>query len=223
MRAALNESTPDGHALRAWLRREPDLIRDDPALLADLGLRLDASNVIEFGPAALSRVAKAHLQETTVRKDLEALAQANFAAQAQTHGAVIDLLDARNNSDLGRRLDDLARDRFGLVAAVIALEGPDRVPAGWRVLAPTQADQILGAGKSARLGVIPTANGLFNERGADVRSLAMVRLELWEPKRTGVLAFGSDDPAAFGPDMGHELVDFLARVIERTAQRWPAI
>lgn len=53
--------------------------------------------------------------------------------------------------------------------------------------------------------------------------MAMVRLAIWEPARIGVLAFGSDDPEGFTPDMGSELVAFLARVVERTAERWPVM
>ena len=39
----------------------------------------------------------------------------------------------------------------------------------------------------------------------------------------GVLAFGSPDPEGFTRDMGVELVAFLARVVERTAERWPVL
>jgi hypothetical protein len=35
-----------------------------------------------------------------------------------------------------------------------------------------------------------------------------------------VLAFGAESPDTFSPDMGHELIDFVARVVERTAERW---
>ena len=62
------------------------------------------------------------------------MARANFAAQAQTHAAVIDLLEARNHSDLGRRVDDLARLRFGLAAGVLALEGPGAAARAGRAL-----------------------------------------------------------------------------------------
>ena len=51
--------------------------------------------------------------------------------------------------------------------------------------------------------------------------MALVRLTIGEPARAGVLAFGAESRSAFSPDMGHELIDFLARVVERTAERWP--
>jgi hypothetical protein len=207
-------------AVKAFLRERPELVRDDPDLMQALGLRIDAANVVDFGPAALARVEQAHRQESSVRRRLEAVAQANYDAQAQTHEAVIELLGARNHADLAYRLDALVRVQFGLLGSVLALEGPERTPAGWRPLAEGQCDLVVGRGRAMRLGVVPTALGLFG--GApDIGSVALIRLSLWEPARVGLLAFAAEADDAFSPDMGHELIDFLARVVERTAERWP--
>jgi uncharacterized protein YigA (DUF484 family) len=219
LRANAHEWARD-EAIRAFLKARPEFVRDDPELMQALGVRPDAANVIDFGPAALSRAASAHRKESSVRRRLEAVAQANFDAQSRTHEAVIELLGARNHSDLAVRLDALAKAHFGLSAAVIALEGPGRTPAGWRALAEGQCDLTLGRGKPARLGVAPTALGLF-AAGDTVGSVALIRLSIWAQGREGILAFGAEDESAFSPDMGHELIDFLARVVERTAERWP--
>jgi uncharacterized protein YigA (DUF484 family) len=56
-----------------------------------------------------------------------------------------------------------------------------------------------------------------------VQSTALVRMAIWEPARQGLLAFGSTEPHGFTPDMGAELVSFIARVVERTAERWPVL
>ena len=84
----------DPRVVRDFLKANPDHIRNDPELLQALGLRIDAANVVDFGPAALTRVAAAHKREAGARKQLEATARANFAAQAQTHAAVVDILEA---------------------------------------------------------------------------------------------------------------------------------
>lgn len=208
--------------VRRFLADNPDFIRQDDGLLAELGLKVAAGNVVDFGPAALARVHAAHQREAEMRQLLEETARANFSAQAQTHGAVVDLLDSRSHADLARRVDHLARSRFGLAAGVVALETDGHSPAGWRLLVEGQVDLILGgAQRQARMGFAPTALGLFGETGGDIRSMAMVRMAIWEPSRTGLLAFGSHDPEGFTPDMGSELVAFLARVVERTAERWP--
>lgn len=219
----MSEAKRKDESLRELLRADPSLVRDDPELLAALGLRIDAANIVDFGPAALTRVAAAHKRESSARRQLEATARANFAAQAQTHAAVIDILEARNHSDLARRVDELATLRFGLVGATMALEGPGRAPAGWYELVEGQADLILGPQRLARMGFHAPALGLFGDKAANIRSMAMVRMAMWEPARQGILAFGSPEPKGFTADMGAELVAFLARVVERTAERWPVL
>ncbi|MFZ3005146.1 MAG: DUF484 family protein [Phenylobacterium sp.] len=216
----LKDQTLGPDEVRRFLADNRDFLLSDTALMAELGLKPDAANVVDFGPAALARVHEAHKKESKARKHLEATARANFAAQAQTHGAVVDLLDARNHADLARRVDELAQLRFGLAAGVVALEGPDRTPAGWRVMAEGQMDLVIGHQRVALMGFQPTALGLFGERAPQIKSMAMVRMAIWEPARTGLLAFGSADEHGFTQDMGAELVAFLARVVERTAERW---
>lgn len=221
--AMAKDDALDPEAVRAFLSSNPDFLREDAALLAELGLKSDAGNIVDFGPAALARVHEAHKRESTARKRLEAVARANFSAQSQTHGAVVDLLDARNHADLARRVDELAQLRFGLTAGVVCLEGPDRTPAGWRMLVEGQIDMIIGHQNIALMGFQPTALGLFGERAEQVKSMAMIRMAIWEPARQGLIAFGSADANGFTVDMGAELVAFLARVVERTAERWPVL
>jgi uncharacterized protein YigA (DUF484 family) len=220
----ITEAPPEGPleacAVRRFLADNPAFLHDDLGLLDELGLKAAGGNVVDFGPAALARVHAAHQREAMQRQQLEEIARANFSAQAQIHGAVIDLLDACDHADLAHRLDQLAQHRFGLACGLVAAEG-DPTPAGWRGLVEGQVDMILGGQGLARMGFAPTALGLFGERADQVRSMAMVRVAIWEPARQGLIAFGSADPEGFTPDMGTELVAFLARVVERTAERWP--
>ena len=213
----------DWKVVSAFLRENPRLIRDDAELLEDLGLWVRAANVVEFGPAALARLSEAKTREKAERRRLEATARANFAAQAQTHAAVVDLLEARNHADLARRVNDIACLRFGLKAGVVALETPGSVPAGWRILGPDGAAALLGPTGLARMGPPEQARGLFGELGPEVGSVALARMAIWEPARQAVIAFASSEPDGFTRDMGAELVAFLARVTERTAERWPVL
>jgi uncharacterized protein YigA (DUF484 family) len=230
-RASRTDSAPslfpppsDPESLRASLIAHAEWLRQDAELLQALGLRPEAANVVEFGPIALSRVSEAHRRESDERRRLEAVARANYAAQAQTHAAVIDLMESVSLEDVARRLDDLARIRFGLALGAIAIEGGggEATPDAWTPLLPGQVDAILGAHRLARLGRCPTAAGLFGALAPQIGSVAILRLQLWRPERLGVIAFGAFDPTAFSAEMGSELVTFLARVVERTAERWPS-
>ena len=225
MSGAAETSTSEWGDVRAFLLREPDRIREDDALLSELGLRVNPTNVVEFLPAALSRSEAAREREMTARQQIEAAAKANFVAQAQTHAAVVDLLESRNHADLARRVDEAARHRYGLICGLIAIEGPDRAPVAWRDIGPGGVDDLLGREGLARMGPLPEAECelLFGDQADAVQSVALVRMAMWTPARQCVLAFASADPYGFQPSMGAELVAFLARVVERTAERWPVL
>ncbi len=208
-------------AVQDFLRADPALLRSDPELLGELGLRIHAANVVDFIPPALARRALAQAPDMAARRELEAVARANHAAQAQAHATVLEILESRNHADLSRRLMDAARLRFNLTCAVLALEGPGRTPSGWRTLAGGGVDGLIGSEGLTRMGEPVEAALVFGEAAEQVRSAAYVRMALWSPARQGVLAFGSPDPDGFTAEMGCELVAFLARVVERTAERWP--
>lgn len=219
---ATKEEDADWAKVRPWLLAHPERVRQDDDLLASLSLWRKA-NVVEFGPAALGRLEAVAARESDARKAIEQVARANFAAQAQTHGAVVEILESRNHSDLVRRLDQAARERFNLVTATLALEADGGVPFGWRTLEHGGVDARLGARGLTRLGEWPQDEALFGEQAGEVKSAALSRMAPWPQGRAALLAFGSAEPEAFRPDMGAELVAFLARVVERTAERWPVL
>ena len=188
---------PCPETVRAALLKRPDILTGDPETLQALGLALDAeARVVAFG----------------------AVARANFVAHAQTREAVVDLLDARDAPDLARRLDEIARTRFGLQAGALGLEGR-AAPEGWRALPPGGVDQVLEPGANLLLGFRATALGLFGDQAPFIRSMALARLDLPDDGGVGLMGFGSGDPEGFTPDMGPELVGFMARVTERLAGR----
>ena len=90
-------------------------------------------------------------------------------------------------------------------------------PEGWRRLPDDGVARVLDDGAELLLGFRATALGLFGEQAPFVRSMALARLQL--PNGPGLLGFGSGDPEGFTPDMGPELVAFVARVAERLARR----
>ncbi len=211
----------------AWLRANPAPLGEDRALLEELGLRSTGPNVIEFGAAALTRLEAAAQREAGARREIELVARANFAAQTQTHVAALDLMEARNHSDLARRLDAAAQGRFGLAGAAIAMEKAGGVPFGWRGLDTGGVDALLGPDGLHWLGPIFPAAQLFGAVQDEVKSVALIRMAPILPGAEGarhaLCAFGSPEPDGFTPEMGCELAAFVTRVVERMAERWPVI
>ncbi len=215
---AVLDGPSDWPMARLLLMRHPALVRDDAQLIQALGLR-PAANVIEFGPAALARLEAARSREITARQEVEAMARANHAAQTQTHALVVDLLDATGPLDLARRVNEGVRNRFALEAGALAIEGA--APPGWRGLPFGLLDYILGSDRLYAVGPCTGGREIFGEAAERVKSVALVRMALFDPVQPGVLAFGSADEEGFTTDMGVELIAFIARVVERTAERWP--
>lgn len=213
----------DWQALRRHLVNHSDELLRDAALLNALGLQPKTKHLIDFGPAALTRLEARALKDFDVRRQLELTAKANFDAQTQTHAMVLNLLEARNHSDLARRLNDEAKARFGLIAGTIALEDTAPVPLGWQKLDDGGVDYIVGETGLSLLGPEGACRVLFGDDIARIKSAAVLRIALWREGRPGLVAFGSDDFDGFSPDMGAELVAFVARVVERVAERWPVL
>jgi len=229
------ETDPEPHwpGVRAWLQANPQMLLDDRSLLEEIGLKPHGRNVIEFGAAALTRLEAVVTRESDARKQIESVARANFAAQTQTHVATLDLLEARNHSDLARRLDAAAKGRFGLAGAAIAIEKPGGVPFGWRALEFGGVDALLGDHGLTWLGPNFEGLDLFGAIEDEVQSVALIRMAPIfggaapeveaNGARHAICAFGSPEPEGFTAKMGCELVAFLARVVERTAERWPIL
>ena len=224
----LSETSDDLHwpRVRDWLQAHPDLLAEDRALLEELGLKATGKNVVEFGRAALTRLEEAAEREADARKRIEAVARANFAAQTQTHVAALDLMEARNLSDLARRLDAVAQGRFGLAGAALALEKPGTAPFGWKALEAGGVDALLGDHGLTWLGPNFAGLNLFGAAEDQVKSVALIRMAPRFPgsdPRHAICAFGSPEEDGFTPTMGCERVAFIARVVERTAERWPIL
>ncbi len=207
---------------RLLIDHAADIARDK-ALLDDLGLQPKARHLIDFGPAALARLEARALKDFDIRRQLELTAKANFDAQNQTHGMVLSLMEARNHADLARRLNEESRNRFGLIAGTIALEDTGPVPLGWKTLDDGGVDYIVGETGLSLLGPDGACRVLFDDDIRRIKSAAVLRIALWREGRPGLVAFGSSDFDGFSPDMGAELVAFVARVVERVAERWPVI
>ncbi|HYD26586.1 DUF484 family protein [Brevundimonas sp.] len=221
-------SEPHWPEIRAWLQAHPQTLLDDRSLLEEIGLKPHGRNVVEFGRAALTRLEAAAEREADARKRIEAVARANFAAQTQTHVAALDLMEARNPSDLARRLDAVAQGRFGLAGAAIALEKPGTVPFGWKSLEAGGVDKLLGEHGLTWLGPNFDGLNLFGAVEDEVKSVALIRMTPVFPgddagARPALCTFGSPEEDGFTPTMGCELVAFIARVVERTAERWPIL
>ena len=63
---------------------------------------------------------------------------------------------------------------------------------------------------------------LYGAEAPEIRSEALLRLDLGDGSARGLLAFGAADGDRFHPDQGTDLLAFFGGVFERSLRRWLA-
>ncbi|MGY6628675.1 MAG: DUF484 family protein [Oceanicaulis sp.] len=213
----------DPAALRDYLRAHPELITSDPELLARVNEAITQSGAIDIAAHARRKLEAELARARATNAALVALAKANLAAQAQTHAAILAVMETDSLEALDRKLAGRAAGALSVDVIRIFIEGCTPLP-GARAIRPCSPDLVealLGA-RSEKLGPVDTrfSDALYEGQAPGLRSEALVRLEL--ARRPAVLCLAARDARAFTPDQGADLLHVFARVLERRISPWLA-
>ena len=223
-----------------WRRRvlaDPGLVLDDPEVMRALVMtseRAMGGNIVDLRGMAMERLeARLERLDETHRAVISA-AYDNLASTNQIHRALLRLLDAERFEtfvlDLGGEVADVLRvDCLRLV-----LESPETggslgtLDTVLKVRAPGYVEHYMSAGRPTpprpivlRQGVPPETSP-YGDSAADLRSEALMRLDLGKTRLPGMLAMGSEDPHRFKAGQGTDLLTFFTGVFERVLRRWLA-
>lgn len=225
----LASSTISAEDVMTFLRLNPDFFQVNEAWV---GFMVPPSmstghNVLDMQQFMISRL---QCQVRTLREIQSELIEAsslNSLAREQVHQAAIAMLDARNVEALVEYIsgvDGLAR-AVGTRAATICIETSKGVSAigmtGLRLLEPGGVDRMMTGHPSYRLVAnVEGSQSLYGAAASDVRSEALVRLNFSPATPPALLALGGFDPEQFHPEQGGDLLEFLARIVERCFARW---
>jgi uncharacterized protein YigA (DUF484 family) len=228
-RAALR--TPTDDEIEAFLLRRPEVLRENPALLARLAApdRHDGDGkVVDLQRHMLDRLGGEVRRLRDTQGALLAASRTNLATQAQIHQAVIALLDAPGREHFLHAVTQDLPQILDLDAMALVIEGRAPGPK-WiggsdiRLLRRGEVEKLLGAGRDIVLRTeTERSESLFGPATDLVRSDALVRLDLGSDHPPALLAFGARVPTRFHPGQGTELLRFLCRVIERLLRLWLA-
>lgn len=230
----------DTRRLDDWRGRvlaDPGLVLDDPDLMRALVMASEQAlggNVVDLRAMAMERLEArlARLDET--HRAVIAAAYENLSSTNQIHRALIRMLDAERFEDFVLVLDaDVAQvlrvDRVRLVlesADPTEGAGLGRLAAVMRVRPPGFVAAYMGQGRSApprpivlRQGIPPEGEP-YEDDQVDLRSEALMRLDLGPGRLPGLLAMGCEDPHRFKPGQGTDLLAFFTAVFERVLRRW---
>lgn len=185
------------------------------------GTEPQAGNVVDLASAQHSRLRTENARLQATNEALIALARTNLAAQAQTHAAVLAILEADTLGALDRKLAGRAAGALGVDAVRVLIEGHQPLKSAQAIhgAAPGLVDLLLGDA-AERLGRTDPrfADALYGPQASRLSSQALCRLEA--AGHQGVLCLAAREPGAFEPEQSADLVHFLARVLERRLALW---
>ncbi|MFP3943629.1 MAG: DUF484 family protein [Alphaproteobacteria bacterium] len=216
--------------VKAYLKRYPNILRDDPLLLAGL---LPPGHAEDETVRDLQRFVIERLQERLreaerAREAVMEAAQMNLEAQVRVHEAAVMLAGAADLDTLIRIVTRQLAGVVGVDAVCLCVEaqgGEGSLSAegnahGVQVLAPGAIDKLLGPEIPHMLrNDVQTPSPLFGPQWDHIRSEALMRLYFGQRAPGGLLAIGAGDPDMFHPDQGVDLLSFLARTLEQCLRR----
>jgi hypothetical protein len=219
----------EAERVKAFLMAHPEMLRQDPDVLALLGHEADTSGqVVDMAAYARDRLSLEVARLRGERAEWLTIARDNTEARRRAQEAVLKLIAARDFEDVVRIAARGLAPVLKADASVFAVEaqadeeGLAGVAAGGvRVVTAGEIDRLLGHGvRAVTRHIHERSRDLFGEQGEDLRSEAIVRLTFSDQAPPGLLALGSRDPDLFAPGQDLELLEFLAAALETSVRTW---
>ncbi|MFA7433970.1 MAG: DUF484 family protein [Gemmobacter sp.] len=225
-----------GEDTRDRIISDPGLILEDPEVMRALiaaNERAMGGNIVDLRGVAMRRLeARLDRLEDTHRSVIAA-AYDNLAGTNMINRAVLRLLEPPGFEAFLADLSGPVAGALRVESIRLVLESAQPAPARpvdpvVHVAPPGFVDRMLTAGRNVPVRpivlrqAVPGDDSLHGERAGDIRSEAMLRLDLGEGRLPGMLVLGAEDPHQFRPTQGTDLLGFFAGVFERIMRRWLA-
>lgn len=221
--------------LRERLLTSPELILEDQDLMRALvagNERAMGDNIIDMRGLAMEKLEArlARLEET--HSTVLAVAYDNLAGTHTVHRAVLRLLECKSFEEflavLGTDVANCIRvDGVRLIFESNAMEAEAELKRLGEVIfvgEPGFAKAYAGCNPKDRPVTLrelgPGQGELYEDKGQNIQSEALIRIDLGPDRMAAMLALGSSDPAQFRPGHGTDLLSFFGGVIERSIRRW---
>ncbi len=205
-----------------YLRNTPDFFVDQDELLRTLTLPHDSGRAISLVERQVHLFRE---QRDTLRRELVELvsiARHNDRLFEKSKRLLLQVIEARNLTDMAAAIDDSIRGDFGLDAASVLLfsnaDNPEPGQGALHVVNSALAQERLGSllgGERAVCGQFGESERefLFPDRDEPIASVALVPLR--HEGLVGVFAVGSCESGYFDQSMGSLFLSYISDTLSR--------
>lgn len=221
--------TLNRESVAEYLRENPDFFVSQDELLRSLTLPHDSGRAISLVERQVHLYRE---QRDTLRQELVELvsiARHNDRLFEKSKRLLMQLIEARNLSDMAAAVDDSIRGDFGLDAASVIVFTDENLSgnggSALHVVSPAVARERLGGlleGDRAVCGQFRESERsfLFPDRDEPIASVALVPLRSHGPTvpiddLVGVFAVGSCEPGYFDQSMGSLFLTYISDTLSR--------
>ena len=222
------------------------ILQDPEALLNDrevMRALISASsnnaptNVIDLKSAVLKRL-EGHVDKIEGQNsNIISAAYKNISTTTKVHSAILEALEPKTFTEFLNFLKTDWANSLGIDVARLCLEAPsiskDDIPQLKTEFGPSviflqegEIDHYITLGqdndpRSVTLRQIRKgASNIYNNIAPELRSEALMKLDLGQGNSHGLLLLGSINPDQFLPNMGTDLFVFYGSIFEKVMQRW---
>ncbi|MDF1767862.1 DUF484 family protein [Maricaulis sp.] len=216
-----NNAANDAEEVRAFLITNPDFVREDAELFSLIVETSRDDGAIDLGAAARDKLREEICQLKSLNGSIVETARANLAIQSQIHMAVLALLEVDSLSGLDSKMSNRLTGALGVDVCRVLIEGHAPLKNAESILGAAEGfvGDVLGDHVEMLGPVNPgDAHALYGQQGARVSSQAIVRLDF--NGHDGLIALAARDAHLFQSGQGTELLNFLARAVERMVVQW---
>ncbi|MBF0167983.1 MAG: DUF484 family protein [Alphaproteobacteria bacterium] len=205
-----------------FLEQNPDFLSNHPQALDMLAPpeRFDGRRVVDMQNMMMRRLQERMERLRADAGEVVAITRANLSSQARTHAVVLALMESQDVNAFLRVIAEDLPMLLDLDAAVLAFEEdifPEfHSPIIARIETGTVAELMLGKEALLRAS-LAVEEGLYGAAAPLVLSDGLGRLSV--NGVPGLMCLGSRYEGMFEPGQGLDLFLFLARAIERMAER----
>ncbi|GLQ36092.1 tyrosine recombinase XerC [Amylibacter marinus] len=228
--------------IRTRILADPDALLNDQEVMRALVSASDPSannNVIDLKSVVLRRLEERLDEMEGQKSTILSAAYENISTTNQVHRAILEVLGPNTFTGFLEFLRGPWAESLQVSVARLCLEAPavplTDMPPLQREFGPgvvfLQRGEIdyyitLGRDTAARPITlrqvkkgVPKIHGVHAE---NIRSEALLKIDLGPGNRPGMIMLGSDNPDQFVPNMGTDLLVFYGSVFERLVQSWLA-